>query len=290
MVDVLIDVGHGVRSDGKFDPGTVAQDGTREHDQAHIVVGVARAALQRSGVSFDSDDHGTGGLHDTNWSGTVNRASKLRPKCIVEVHFDWSGAPRGGFGIHYPSSTAGKNVAKAIADAYTKRDLSLRYSGTYADTRGLALLKKTQDPAVIWECDKVGAASAEELRKYGEAVAEGICSYVGKRYVPPSQPKPEPTPQPQPEEDIVASLPFINLSGVTRERSTWKGPNKRIRRLQGLLVANGAAPDNTIKPDGTLDGIAGPGTRGALENFQRQAGIGVDAKVGKNTWSKLLGV
>lgn len=96
------------------------------------------------------------------------------------------------------------------------------------------------------------------------------------------------TPEP-PEEDIVSKLPLIDLSGVTNNGATWKR-GADIKTLQGLLVARGVAPASTIRADGSLDGVAGPGTRAAVRTFQNRNGLVVDGKVGTSTWAKLLRV
>lgn len=86
----------------------------------------------------------------------------------------------------------------------------------------------------------------------------------------------------------MVDMDTVNLRGVTGASSTWKrGPN--VRRVQGLLVASGHAPRNTIRPNGTLDGVGGPGTRDATLRFQRARGLTDDAIVGPKTWRRLLG-
>ena len=39
----------------------------------------------------------------------------------------------------------------------------------------------------------------------------------------------------------------------------------------------------------TVDGIAGPKTKGALKKYQLKAGLVVDGLCGKNTWKALYG-
>lgn len=97
---------------------------------------------------------------------------------------------------------------------------------------------------------------------------------------PPSPPPAPPTPQP--DGSVGSQMPVLR-----RQRPMTRGLD--VRRLQVLLVAAGFAPDNTIQPNGTVDGIFGDGTEEAVEDFQRASGLSVDGIVGKNTWSALIG-
>jgi peptidoglycan hydrolase-like protein with peptidoglycan-binding domain len=99
-------------------------------------------------------------------------------------------------------------------------------------------------------------------------------------------PEPTPTPQPAPRpttwtERLVDNLPLVDRN--RNSRGAW------ARRVQGLLVAAGVAPRNTIRSDGSLDGIFGPGTHDAVVTFQRRNGLSPDGVVGEKTWTKLLG-
>ncbi len=53
-----------------------------------------------------------------------------------------------------------------------------------------------------------------------------------------------------------------------------------VRPLQQLLCARGHAVD--------VDGNFGPQTESAVEDFQQDAGMGVDGVVGPHTWSRLI--
>jgi peptidoglycan hydrolase-like protein with peptidoglycan-binding domain len=53
-----------------------------------------------------------------------------------------------------------------------------------------------------------------------------------------------------------------------------------VRPLQQLLCARGRSV--------SVDGIFGPRTESAVEDFQQDAGIGVDGIVGPATWARLI--
>jgi peptidoglycan hydrolase-like protein with peptidoglycan-binding domain len=53
-----------------------------------------------------------------------------------------------------------------------------------------------------------------------------------------------------------------------------------VRPLQQLLCARGHSVH--------VDGIFGPQTETAVEDFQQDAGLGVDGVVGPHTWSRLI--
>lgn len=177
---VYLAIGHGVEPNGVFDPGAVGADGTTEHDLNTRVCFVADAALTRSGVSHYSEQNGGAG-HDPDYRGSVDAVNAMHPALAVEVHFDSGAAPVGGFGIYV--SDEGHRLANLIEAAWDARRLPLRAS--YADNRGLWFLHGTTPPALIWECSRTAMLDDVTVAKMGEAIAEGICRWLGVTYAPP---------------------------------------------------------------------------------------------------------
>jgi peptidoglycan hydrolase-like protein with peptidoglycan-binding domain len=73
-------------------------------------------------------------------------------------------------------------------------------------------------------------------------------------------------------------MPAVEISPFPLVR-----PGSRIfpvRPLQQLLSARG----HTVH----VDGIFGPRTEAAVEDFQQDAGVGIDGIVGPHTWSRLI--
>jgi hypothetical protein len=196
-VDLYLAVGHGVEPNGVFDPGAVAADGTQEHTLCVAVTTAAAAALTRSGVSFVWESNAGAG-HDPDYRGSVTQINALEAKLAVEVHFDSSNAGRGGFGIYYNDKSPGKKLAQQISARWAEAGFPLRTN--YADVRGLYLLRATRCPALIWECDRTMAQpDITGLTRMGEALAKGICDFLGVAHQPPAPPVGGPV---QPDFDV----------------------------------------------------------------------------------------
>jgi hypothetical protein len=204
VTDVYLSTGHGRTRDGRYDPGTQG-GGKVEHEEASRVVGLAAAALRRSGVAVEHDqcpDPISGYAHAPNFYGSAARSRALRPLVSVEAHFDWAGAPRGGFGIH-DDDPAGLALADAIRARYRAAGLPIR---AHQDRR-LYFVAHGYGPlgCILWECDRIGAASPVELGRMAEALAAGICDRLGVRYVPAGAPPPRSAPRLS-EEDKMARV------------------------------------------------------------------------------------
>lgn len=184
--DLYLAVGHGIEPNGVYDPGAVAADKTQEHTLCTAVCTAAAAALTRSGVNFVWESNAGAG-HDPDYRGSVTQINALGVKLAVEVHFDANNAARGGFGIYYNDKSLGKTLADKIAQRWGEAGMPQRTS--YADVRGLYLLRATRCPALIWECDRTMAQpDINILVRMGEALAHGICDFLGATYSAPNKP------------------------------------------------------------------------------------------------------
>jgi len=199
-LDVFLAVGHGVEDNGIFDPGAIGTDGRMEHMEAFQVCTFALAAMRRSGLSVVSET-AQGASHDPDFQGSARRANELNPRVAIEVHFDSAtvGAP-GYSGLYF--SDQGKQLAAKIGTAFVARNLP-----RVADVQrtGLLFLNSTNMPALIPEINKVHDFPVEVNRAQGEALAEGVCGFLGQPFKPPAggpdeidHPHPHPHPHPQP--------------------------------------------------------------------------------------------
>jgi len=193
---VVLDPGHGGR-----DPGAV-REGIREKDCNLAMAVACRDALLRSRVAAvltreeDRDFVPPDQPWDENLDlqNRVDVANRFGGVCFVSIHQDAVLNPEAhGTGtFHYPTSTKGKTLAEAIQTAVVS---SL---GTY--NRGVRpakfyVLEETKMPAALVEVVFLSnPAERERLkdpafrRQAGEAIARGICRYLGVAFV---EPKPE---------------------------------------------------------------------------------------------------
>lgn len=137
-----------------------------------------------------------------------------------------------------------------------------------------ALIARSFAPANTIRDDKVdgiaGPGTKSAVRRFQEAKGLKADYKVGDRTW----------------DKLFGTLKLLDLSDVTSSSSTWVRGGL-VKTLQGMLVARGFAPRNTIQGD-EVDGIAGPGTKAALGKFQGATGLKKDFMVGSRTWSKLV--
>lgn len=110
---------------------------------------------------------------------------------------------------------------------------------------------------------------------------------------PPPEPEPPAPPAPQPDE-VVELMKRVDLSGVTRQRSTFvRGPEVAV--LQAGLLANGYGPHGLVNSQGRPDGVGGPATRRLLGEAQTRFRTGFpsnpsrpDFVAGRGTYEALF--
>ena len=285
---VYIAVGHGRKPDGTNDPGATSATAT-EQNQGDPIVRAAAAALRKvPGVEVKHQTKG-----DPNFLGYTREANDWGADVAVSVHHDWSGAPRGAFGLWFPGSELGESLANELLDAVDAAGFPLRRNA-HAARGNLHFLRRTTMPAVLWECDRVG--QVRDHVGYGEALAAGILAWGAKHRgletdVAPSAPapKPSPAPAPAPARNTGWTETLVNNLPTLRRRGSLKNAKASERRLQGLLAAAGRLDIGANTSRGRFDGKFGPSTDRAVRSFQGSQGLTVDGIVGPKTWTALLG-
>lgn len=173
-IDVFLAVGHGITPTGADDPGAVcAKDGkaVTEAAEALKVTKVAVAELNKRGFRVRSEVKAAMSNHDPNHVGSVAKARDLRPHISIEVHFDWSGAPRGGFPLVNEGRLLSRRMGDRITEEYRKRDLPRRPMMLKS---GFNFPDNAPGKALIWESDAVCKTRKGDHEQMGLALAKGI--------------------------------------------------------------------------------------------------------------------
>lgn len=232
---VDISIGHGYTSKGTFDPGAVNANGTKEHVLATKVVEAAFPALTRSGVTHIVCETNAGPSHDPDYVGSTRRVNSEGAGLALEVHFDSSNAPRGGFGIYAHAGSRAAYLAECIKNHWGQAGLPQRKS--YADVRGLYFLQRTNCPSLIWECDRTDRYDPGTLISMGEAIAAGVCDYLQLAYQAPGK-------EPMPTQPV--GNPPLNITMVDAIAASACGvPNSSgvyVLNLDGGIEAMHGAP------------------------------------------------
>lgn len=177
MYIAVINCGHGVQSNGTWDPGTTYKGKT----EAELMMPITKAFVKyarSSGIKVYSDsDSG----NDKNVITGVAQANRVDADVFVSIHCDWYKAPSGTLPLYYKGSTKGKKLATCL-NKYVKSYTGIKTRGIQASD--LYELNATEMPACIFETGSIKADAKEwdtekECDAYGKALAKGLCKYFG---------------------------------------------------------------------------------------------------------------
>lgn len=234
VINIYGAVGHGIKSDWVYDPGA-AGSGWDEQRAGDIIVAEAARVLRGMGATVRDEAFKA----DPNFSGSIVAANAWPADYAVEIHLDWAGAPEGAFGHWY--SPAGKALADDIQAAVGAAGFPLR-PDWHKFRSDLSFIKKTNMPAVLYECGRIGQGSLDtpvELMAMGRAIAAGIAKHVGLK-APIAQEEPEMT-----EAEIRAI--------VRKEIDVVEAPDAvaaAYRKLNDAGLLNGVHPGGKAASDG----------------------------------------
>lgn len=242
--------GHGTSLDGSFDPGCVYGKDT----EAALCLAITKYAakyLRKVGVKVITD---ADTKNNKNMTATVKWANEKSAKYYMSVHCDYSGAKKGIYPLYV--SAEGKKMAKTVGK-FVAKAMGMTYKGVDKRT-DLYELNATNMPACVFECGAIKAdlAKLKESKKYGKALAEGICKFIG--------------------------VPFEVTTGIelpSRGYFTFGDTGDNVKILQRFLNERGF-------DCGDVDGIYGNATKSAVKRFQKRYGLEADGLFGKESLKK----
>lgn len=263
---LVVDDGHGGADSG-------AVSGAIKEDDRNLLLGRAvSAAAKAQGwrvlTTRDSDKF-------IELADRYEAANEAGAQAFVSLHHDWK---LGEQAVIYPNSNDKREAAsQRLADAISGHidRLAPTASKTYADKRGLAVLRGTKMAAVIVEASRI--QDPYEVAAMAEAIVRGICEYHGVEYVEVgAKPKPKPHVEVEPKHK---AHPLLQRGS--------KGPE--VEELQHFLIGKGISCGRW-----GADGDFGEGTEAAVRRYQMKRlpriirGVHQwDGIVGPNTWAAI---
>ena len=170
---IYLAVGHGTQLNGVWDSGCAYGKYT-EAELMLPIVKTAVALLRKSGVKVYTDADKD---NNKNMTATVAEANKRHVTLYASCHNDFSGASSGI--MFYFGSAKGKAFGNTVCK-YMAKAMGMKFKGGKKDLEKYEV-KVPNMPSVILELGAIKAdlAKLKESKKYGRALAKGICKYIG---------------------------------------------------------------------------------------------------------------
>lgn len=168
---------------GGSDPGACAF-GYKEKNLALDIKNYTDSFLMRRGITVYTNRKTDKDSSINSKTAMLNRAGVV---CTNETHIN-AGGGEGGEVFYHPDSPEGKKLAKCILDALV--EYAGQKSRGIKASQDLGMINYTDMPSVLTEVafidnkkDVAKIHTKKERKKYGNAIAKGICNYLGIRWV-----------------------------------------------------------------------------------------------------------
>jgi len=206
-------------------------------------------------------------VQDVSVSTRVVRANRAGVSLLATFAYNAYGeglvfsAPRG-FEVFYSPYNAFASESRRLSEiVFNKLEDNSFVPARFVGTLSVGVLTNVRAPSTLVEAgymtnfrDAKFMLNPEYTLTVGESTCEGVCEFLGVRYVPRD----------------------LNNYPIIKQGSR----GNFVRILQYLLNGFGA--------NISVDGVFGGGTLRAVNQFQQNNGLTVDGIVGRNTWNKLL--
>lgn len=236
-------VGHGTQTNGVWDGGC-AYGGYTEAALMLKITKVAVKYLRDRGVEVITDADKN---NNKNMIACVAWANKEKVDYYMSVHCDYYLATAGVAPLYV--SASGKKMATSVGE-YIAKKMGMKWKGAFKRTN-LYELNATNMPSVILETGAIkrDLKYLKEYKKYGTALGQAICNYLG-----------------------ISEIPELPGRGYFKKGD--KG--NEVKKLQACL--------NRLGYDcGEVDGVIGDKTIKAINKFKKHYKMGVPGMFGSKS-------
>jgi len=188
-----INFGHGKKSDGTFDPGSIGQTGLKESDVVKAIGLIVVSELQRLGHNINSIQSGD------LWAVT-DSSDNFNSEWFISIHNNsFSDKTANGIETHVVAlGSNAEKLAKAIQTNLISstglRDRGIKVTNLYVNKYVDCPSCLVELPFISNPTEEKLLASPEFQRKCAISIVKGIQQYLGLRYVESQISSPTPTP------------------------------------------------------------------------------------------------
>ena len=177
-----INFGHGQKSDGTFDPGSVGATGLRESDVVKTVGTIVVSELQRLGHNINAIQNGD------LWA-VVDSSDNFNSEWFISIHNN-SHSDKSAHGIETHVYALGSNAEKLAKSIQSNLISDTKLANRGIKVTGLYVNKYVKCPSCLVELPFISNPIEEALlgnpefqRKCAISIVKGIQQYLGLEYV-----------------------------------------------------------------------------------------------------------
>lgn len=180
---VYIETGHGTDMNGDWDTGCTWSDGTKDYQEAKVMIPIAKAMvkyLRQSGVEVVTDAYDG---NQQNLFAALDYMELHQMDAFVNLHCDYDGAKPGTMPLYRTDEqlALGLALSRGVHEYIDIEDRGPQYREDL-DTLNS---EKPNCPACLFETGNISDNNkilTEQYDEYGKGLAKGLCDFLGVEF------------------------------------------------------------------------------------------------------------
>lgn len=279
---IAVDCGHTLKNADTGAQGCLGREEERTREIGALVMNKLKA-LNHTVINCTVDNANS---VTESLQARVNKANSNNADIFVSIHLNAFNCNAHGTEVYISPHASRKS--KEIGQKVVRELAQLGFVNRGVNTNNLYVCNHTTMPAILVECCFVDSKIDKKLYnadKIANAIVKGL---VGTKVTTVSSS----------QNNFIKELQqALNKKGANLVVDGIAGPLTLgacpllLYGSMGTIVSLLQSRLNSIGfSSGNVDGMFGQNTKKAVMNFQKSRKLSVDGIVGKNTWSKLLGL